>query len=498
MGEPVIELRQITKNFGGVKALRGVDLTLYRGEVCCLIGENGSGKSTLIKIISGIHEPDSGEIIIDGFNYKRLYPLDSLKKGIEVIYQDFSLFPNLTVAENLAINELLLSNNLLVKWKDVFEIANKALDNINIYIDPKRLANDLSVAERQLVAIARAVLRNTRLIIMDEPTTALTQKEIDRLMKVISTLKNKGTSILFVSHKLDEVLQIADRIVILRNGEKVFDGKAESIDRATIVRYMIGRELSHQLSLHKEEKKDVQVVLKVEHLTRKGNFYDISFELKRGEILGITGLLGSGRTALALSLFGALPPDSGTIYVEGKQVTLNSIQDAIKHGIGYLPEDRVGEGLFISQSIGKNIVVRVINYMVKKIGLIDQFRVNDTIQTWLKQLKIVTPSANLPVSSLSGGNQQRVVLAKWLASNPKILILNGPTVGVDVGSKMEIHKLIRDLAAQGMAFIVISDDIPELLEISHRILLMKKGRIVGEFLREMLTESKLNAMLTAI
>lgn len=491
-----IRLNNISKSFAGVKALQEVSLTLRKGEVCCLIGENGSGKSTLIKVISGVHAPDSGEIQIDGRTYKRLHPIEAIREGIEVIYQDFSLFPNLTVAENLALDEEISANRRLINWKEVFKIAREALDKINVQINLERQVSDLSVADRQLVAISRALLQNARLIIMDEPTTALTQKEVRALFEVINNLKKNGISILFVSHKLDEVLEIADRIVILRNGMKVFEGEAGAIDRATIVQYMVGRDLVYESAAAQEISKEAPVILKVKNLSRKHNFYDVSFTLRAGEILGITGLLGSGRTALALSLFGILPAESGSIYIEGKPVKLNSVQDAIKYGIGYVPEDRLNEGLFLKQAIGKNIVVRVIDKMLNTLRLINKRAVQDTVREWLERLSVHTPSPDLPANSLSGGNQQRIVLAKWLASRPRILILNGPTVGIDVGSKAEIHEIIRDLARQGMALIVISDDVPELLQVCHRILLMKKGRIVEEFLRQNLTEGQLNTMLT--
>jgi simple sugar transport system ATP-binding protein len=491
-----IRLNNISKSFAGVKALQEVNLTLRKGEVCCLIGENGSGKSTLIKVISGVHAPDSGEIQIDGRTYKRLHPIEAIREGIEVIYQDFSLFPNLTVAENLALDEEISANRRLINWKEVFKIAREALDKINVQINLERQVSDLSVADRQLVAISRALLQNARLIIMDEPTTALTQKEVRALFEVINNLKKNGISILFVSHKLDEVLEIADRIVILRNGMKVFEGEAGAIDRATMVQYMVGRDLVYESAAAQEISKDAPVILEVKNLYRRHSFYEVSFTLRAGEILGITGLLGSGRTALALSLFGILPAESGSIYIEGKPVKLNSVQDAIKYGIGYVPEDRLNEGLFLKQAIGKNIVVRVIDKMLNTLRLINRRAVQDTVREWLERLSVHTPSPDLPANSLSGGNQQRIVLAKWLASRPKILILNGPTVGIDVGSKAEIHEIIRDLARQGMALIVISDDVPELLQVCHRILLMKKGRIVEEFLRQNLTEGQLNTMLT--
>ncbi len=496
MATGFLELRNISKRFGGLTALNGVNLTLAQGEIACLVGENGSGKSTLIKIISGIYGPDEGEVLIDGRVRSHRRPIDAIREGIQVIYQDFSLFPNLSVAENIAVNEAVSSGRIFVRWRELRAIARRALERINVKLDLDAPAGTLPVVDRQLIAIAKALLQNARLIVMDEPTTSLSQREVQSLFAVIRTLKEAGIGTLFVSHKLDEVLEIADRTIIVRNGEKVVDQPAASLTRSEMIRAMTGRDLETETTAALVPP-TVPVVLHVENLTRAGHFYDVSFDMRAGEVVGITGLLGSGRTSLALALFGLLPPDSGKICIEGQPVRLRSAQAALQAGIGYVPEDRLKEGLFLPQPIGSNVVVRVIDKLVGAPGVLDQRSVGRTITEWVERLHIRTPSADLPVTSLSGGNQQRVVLAKWLASTPKIMILNGPTVGVDVASKQEIHDLVRHLAGQGIAVLVISDDVPELLHVCNRIFLMKRGRIAEEFERGRITEAELNTMLVA-
>lgn len=477
MSEHLIKVSNISKSFAGVHALKGVNLTINPGEIRCLAGENGCGKSTLIKVISGVHTPDEGEIEINGKKFKNLSPIDSIREGIQIIYQDFSIFANLTVAENIAMNSELAKNRRLVNWKKVYQTAKEAIDKINVKLDLKEKVENLSVADKQLVAISRALLQNARLIIMDEPTTALTQKEVKSLFKVIKGLQQEGISILFVSHKLDEVFEISEKITILRNGQNVIDGDTSDFDRAKFVYYMTGRQIEEEYFV--VESKQPKALLKVENLSKKGGFKNISFELHAGEILGITGLLGSGRTELAMSLFGLNPADSGSIYIENKLTKIRTVQDAVKNKIGYVPEDRLTEGLFLEQSIGRNIIVSIIEKLLSRFKLVDRQKVNNEMNNWIKSLSIATPSHSLPVKTLSGGNQQRVVLAKWLANNPKILILNGPTVGVDIGSKADIHQIIRELAKKGVGIIVISDDLPEVLYNCSKILIMKKGVVTA-------------------
>mgnify|MGYP001229685263 CR=1 FL=1 len=490
-----LEVSHVSKSFAGVQAVRDVSFTIRRGEIRCLVGENGSGKSTLIKMISGVYAPDQGQIVIKGKVYKHLHPIESIREGIQVIYQDFSLFPNLTVAENLALNHELAEGRRFVNWSEVRQIAGEALDRIGVQIDLDAIVGELSVADRQLIAISRAMLHDAQLIIMDEPTTALTQREVETLFGIVRSLQATGISTLFVSHKLNEVKAIADTVMVFRNGRKVADGDADEFSLASIVYHMTGREIEE--SVHDYQAADGHPpLLRVEGLNRLGSFEDISFELKRGEVLGITGLLGSGRTELALSLFGVAPASSGTIYLEGEPIQLQSIQDAIRYNIGYVPEDRLTQGLFLERSIARNTIVRVLDRLTGRLGLVDSDRMAAVAREWVDNLNIKTPSPELPVKSLSGGNQQRVVLAKWLASEPKLLILNGPTVGVDVGSKMELHDSIKRLAREGVGIIVISDDIPELMSTCNRVLLLRDGRIVEEFTTREIDEETLSLKLS--
>ncbi|MDW8396371.1 MAG: sugar ABC transporter ATP-binding protein [Anaerolineae bacterium] len=497
MQQPFLSLTNISKAYGGVKALEDVSLTVYPGEIHCLVGENGSGKSTLIKIIAGVVQPDSGRIVINGKERQSLRPMDAIAEGIEVIYQDFSLFPNLSVAENIALSHELAQRKRWVNWREVRAIATEAMRKVNVSLDLDALVGDVPVADKQLVAICRALVQNARLIIMDEATTALTEREIRALFDVINNVKREGVAVLFVSHKLDEVLAIADKALIIRNGRVVVDADARELDRSKMTYYMTGRDIEESMFEWRGDP-EAPPLLEVRHLTSRGNFSDVSFELRSGEILGITGLLGSGRTELALALFGVQPADSGEIRIAGKPVSIRSIQDAIANGIGYVPEDRLTEGLFLERSIANNLVARTLDNLRSKGPLLDADRVKTQITEWVRRLSIKTPNPELPAKSLSGGNQQRVVLAKWLASKPRVLILNGPTVGVDVGSKSELHEIIKRLAGEGLGVIIISDDIPELMQTCNRILLMRRGRIVEQFERKDLTEADLTHHLVAV
>lgn len=496
MGEEFLRVEHISKRFSGVQALSDVSFAIRQGEVLGLVGENGSGKSTMIKIIAGVYEPDGGDVYIGQHHYKRLTPIVAIREGIQVIYQDFLLFPNLTVAENIGINRVIAQGKNVVDWKEVRKRAEEALFRVGVDIPLEVPVGELSTADRQIIAIARALLEEARLIIMDEPTTALTWREVQQLFQIINELKRQGISILFVSHKLNEVKAVSDRILVFRDGRKVLDEEAQNLDIQTIEYYMTGRHIGEAFHAYGAEAKG-SPLLEVRHLTLTHSFADVSFTLHRGEVLGITGLLGSGRTELARSLFGELPAETGEIFLEGRKVSIRSIQDAMVLGIGYVPEDRVNEGLFLLQSIVNNVAVCVLDNLSRRWGIVDVRKKTSLAQEWVERLEVKTASLESPASSLSGGNQQRIVLAKWLARRPKILILNGPTVGVDVGSKAYIHELIRNLAQEGMGVVLISDDIPELLATCRRILLMKQGRVVREFLREAINEEELYRHLLA-
>jgi len=475
----LIALKNICKGFAGVEVLKNVSLSIASGEIRCLAGENGCGKSTLIKILSGVYTPDAGSIALGGREYRALRPIDAIRGGVQVIYQDFSLFPNLTVAENLALNTQVSKGKTFVDWKEMRTTASERLEEIGVSIDLKKLVGDLSVADKQIVAIARALLHNARLIVMDEPTTALTQKEVGALFSIIKKLKEAGISILFVSHKMREMLDISEKITIMRNGAIVSEGEIEKYDARAITYHMTGHSIDEVRFEGAATEGDVPL-LRVEKLGKSGVFKDISFSLRAGEILGVTGLLGCGRTELALSLFGREPADTGRIFRDGKEVVVGSVQDAMARNIAYVPEDRLTEGLFLAQSITRNLFSATYDRFTNAAGILDTSTIRSEASEMLRGFDIATPNSNNPVRSLSGGNQQRVVLARWMSTKACILVLNGPTVGVDVGSKFEIHKKLREIARSGVAIMLFSDDLQELISNCNRILVMHKGSIVCE------------------
>jgi simple sugar transport system ATP-binding protein len=473
-----LSLRGVSKTFAGVHALNGVDLEVAAGEVCCLLGENGSGKSTLIKTLSGVQAPDQGEIVIFGRPQRRWRPIDAIAAGIEVIYQDFSLFPNLTVVENIALPSEVGDRRRIVGWKRMRKTAVAALARIGVDVDLDRSVAELSVAQRQLVAIARALTGDPKLIIMDEPTSALTSREIARLLDVIRQLRCSGVAVIFVTHKLDEALEVADRVVVLRSGVKTFDEAKGPFKRNVLVRHMVGRDLaSHG---RRRDAPQGEVVLSVSRLGRAHYYRNVSFELRAGEILGLTGQLDSGRTALALTLYGMLPPASGEIRVAGRSVSLDTVADALASEIAMAPEDRLTEGLFLPRSVGANLTSGALAALSNAFGVIDRDRVSAFENDWIDRLSIVTPGPDAPVRSLSGGNQQRVVLGRVLSQRPRIVVLNGPTVGVDVGSKDEIHGIIEDMSGAGAGVLLVSDDADELIRLCGRVLVMSRGEIVRE------------------
>lgn len=487
MNEAIVRASGIHKRFSGVYALHDVSLEIFPGDIHCLAGENGSGKSTLIKVIAGVYRADEGSLALNGTTYDHPRPIDAIREGVQVIYQDFSLFPNMTVAENLAINTQLEQRKRLVRWSQMRKTAEEALSRIRVDLPLDATVGELSVADKQLVAISRALLYDAKLVIMDEPTTALTQHEVKNLFDVITDLKSQGIATLFVSHKLREVLDISEKLTILRNGRLAAEGDTNDFDEAKITFHMTGRQVSEERFVWGGEGESP--LLSVSNLTRPGEFEGVSFDVYPGEIVGITGLLGSGRTSLGLSLFGVRPAYSGTIRVDGETVAIRSIQDSIKAGIAYVPEDRLTEGLFLEQSISRNIFVSILDRIKTAMRFVDFEEASKTVERWIEDLRIATPSAEAAAQTLSGGNQQRIVLARWLAAKSRILVLNGPTVGVDVGSKEEIHKKLRELASQGVGVVIMSDDIPEIVQNCNRIFVMHKGRIVRELTESFDTET---------
>ena len=491
-----LRLEGVHKRFAGVHALRGVDLSIAPGEIYHLLGENGCGKSTLIKIISGAQPPSAGRIYIDGVLQAALTPLQSLSLGIETVYQDLSLLPNMSVAENVALSEQLVKHHgrlaRLFDSRELKRTAARALQAVNLPTTAAFLDNrvdELPIATRQLVAIARAIATSAKLVIMEEPTTSLTQKEVDALIQVINGLRANGVAVLFVSHKLDECIAIGGQAIVFRDGAKVAQAPIQDFSKAELGHLMTGKQLSQ--ARYRVDAQCHQELLKVQDLTRNGFFEQVSFAVRQGEILGITGLLDSGRNELALALAGVEAADAGIIMLDARPLVLKTPADAIAHGIGYVPEDRISEGLFLGKSIRDNIVTTVLRKMQGKFGALNSAACQQLAEDTVERLQIATPDVDRAVQSLSGGNQQRVLIGRWLAINPRILILHGPTVGVDVGSKDIIYRIIQGLAEQGMGVILISDDLPELLQNCDRLLLMKKGRIAHHFDATDLSETDL-------
>jgi len=480
MTELFLSMKNISKRFAGVQALSGVDFDLRRGEIHCLAGENGSGKSTLVKIISGVLQPDPGaRIEVDGTPVHHNSSIVAIHQGIAVIYQDPSLFPTLSVAENIAFNTIVAEGKRLVSPRKIRSGAAAAVAKIGVDLPQDTPAGELSMADQQLVAICRALTGDVRLLIMDEPTTALTRKEVDSLFSVVKDLKAKGIGTLFISHKLDEVFEISERVTVLRDGKKIGTYAAGELDETKLSFLMTGQTLEFPEVTPVPE--SATVLLAVQGLSKHENYRDLSLTLRAGEIVGLTGLLGSGRTEFALSLFGLNPPDRGTIKVAGKEVRIRSVRDALRLGIAYVPENRLTQGLVMGQSVGKNIVITVIRRLLGAAGLINQGRYRKAMERWVADLSIKVPTPDALVETLSGGNQQRVVLAKWMATEPRILILDGPTVGIDVAAKSGMHTLIRALAGRGVGIIIISDEVSEVFHNSNRVIVMKKGRFIGEF-----------------
>ena len=493
MNENILELKKISKSFSGVEVLHEVSFSLRPGEVHALLGENGAGKSTLMKIITGVHHPDGGEILLNGMPVHFGDTRESQQAGIAAIYQELSLFPDLDVAENIFIGRQPVTLGWRIDWRKLYTEADKLLASLGVHLELKQKARNLSIAQQQMVEIARAFSINARVLIMDEPTSSLTLKEAADLFRLVRRLKDDGAAIIFISHRLEELFELSDRVTVLRDGAYVDTRPVKDVTRDDLIRMMVGRTITDMFP-----KQDVQagkVVLQVDHLTREGSFRDISFELRQGEILGMAGLIGAGRTNVARSLFGVELPTSGTIRLDGREIRITSPQQAIGLGLAYVPEDRQLHGLIPPMNITTNIGLPMLQVYSRRGWLRDKVERSAAFNA-ARQMEVRANNIWQNARELSGGNQQKVVLAKWLSTKPRILILDEPTRGIDVGTKAAVHALMSKLASEGLAILMISSELPEVLGMSDRIIVMHEGYMTGHFTRAEATQEKIISAAT--
>ncbi|QPK81251.1 sugar ABC transporter ATP-binding protein [Schaalia sp. ZJ405] len=479
--QPIVSLQHAVKKFGNFVAMGDGCIELYPGEIHALAGENGAGKSTLVKVLAGIHQPNSGEFLVDGKPVTFRSPTESKAAGISVIYQEPTLFPDLTVAENIYIGRQPTNKFGMIDHAKMRKDAQELFDRLEVDIDPSHPAEGLSIADQQILEIAKAISLDAKVLIMDEPTAALSGHEVERLFQIATALRDRGAALMFISHRMEEIFQLCDRVTIMRDGSYVSTRMISETNEPELVRDMVGRSIDQ---LFPKLEADIgNTVLKVEGLTRTGVFRDVSFEVRSGEIVGLAGLVGAGRSEVVRAIMGIDSVDAGRVEVFGKPLRLGDTTGAIKAGLGFVPEDRRKQGLVMDVSVLRNTALTLRDRLAKW-GLINSSREAREAIEWSKKLEVKTASQHDPVSALSGGNQQKVVLAKWLATHPRILIVDEPTRGIDVGTKSEVHRLLSTLAQSGVAIIMISSELPEVLGMSDRVLVMCEGVITGEFSRE--------------
>ncbi|MEK5070962.1 xylose ABC transporter ATP-binding protein [Sporosarcina sp. FSL K6-1508] len=501
MGNYALQMKAITKEFPGVRALDNVTFSVRKGEIHALCGENGAGKSTLMKILSGVYPQGTydGEILINGENVQFKSIKESQNAGVAIIYQELALVEEMTVAENLFLSHDLMRAKI-IDWNKIYAEAQKWLDHIGLDIDPQTKVRELTVGKQQLIEIAKALTRKTDILILDEPTAALTESDVDILMNLLNDLRKKGVTCIYISHKLGEVMALADSVTIIRDGQSVSTDSIEALSEEKIITKMVGRELTELFpyeirAISHENIVDVKNY-SVTNSVGKKVIDNVSFTLKKGEILGFSGLMGAGRTELFISLFGGLKGNqTGTVLIDGKETNIKSPADAIKDGLAYVSEDRKRYGLVLGMDITKNTTLAALNKMMK-IKVIDNALEVKSAGDITYKMNLKAPNLEALVGQLSGGNQQKVVLSKWLLTNPKVLILDEPTRGIDVGAKYEIYKIINELANQGVGIVIISSELPEVLGMSDRIIVMAEGEITGEFLREEATQEKIMTCAT--
>lgn len=491
MISPVFEMRGISKRFDATQALDQVSLTLYPGQIHALLGENGAGKSTLIKIMTGIHQPDHGQMLLDGQPIQVNNSAQAQLHGIAAIYQEPMVFPDLNVAENIFIGHQ-QGRGTFINWRKMYRDADQILSSLGVHLDVRSQARGLTLAAQQTVEIAKALSLQTRVLIMDEPTASLSVHEVDRLFRLTRTLRDQGVAILFISHRLEEIFEIADQITILRDGKLISSAPVSDVTTESAIRDMVGREM--ESFFVKDESKRDDLLLSVRGLTKHGVFSDINFDIHHGEVLGFAGLVGSGRTDVALALFGIAPANEGEILYDGQRLNIHSPDQATALGIAYVPEDRREYGLVMPMSIAANISLPMLKRYLNRLGIVDQRKEDATAEKYRERFSIRADSVHLIASKLSGGNQQKVVLSKWLNTEPRLLILDEPTRGIDVSAKAEVHQIVNELAAQGLGILLISSDLPEVLAMSDRVLVMREGRQMGIFSR---AEANQETVMTA-
>lgn len=496
MGDTILSARHISKAFVGVQALDDVSEDIHAGETLCLVGENGSGKSTFVKTVSGIYHPDMGEIEMQGKAYEALSPKQAIRMGIQVIYQDLSLFDHMTIAENIAITRIRQKERKLIDWQEVYRIAKEQTDRIGVTLDLNTTVAETTIANRQITAICRALAQEAKILFMDEPTTALTKQEVSHLLDIVTELKNDGLGIVFISHKLEEVFEVADRITVFRDGKKIGTFPKKELTKKKLAYYMTGREIEYPH--YRRQTEDGEALLDVRNISKKANYEEISFTIRRGDIVGLTGLLGSGRTELALSLFGLNPPDSGKVYFAGKPVALHSPSAAKLAGIALLPEDRYTQGMFNNMTISENISSVALEKITSLKGVLNKKKETDLAEKSVQRLHVKTPTVQTAIGSLSGGNQQKSIISKWMNRKPRLFIMDTPTVGVDIGSKEEIYALIQGFARDGMAVLLITDEMEELLTNCNRVLIMAEHRIIASLDEEDLKQPDIKTKIRGL
>lgn len=488
----LLSMKNIVKSFSGITVLKGINLSVNRGEIVALLGENGAGKSTLMKIIAGVHSPTSGDIYLNGQKVNIINPKHSQELKISIIHQEFNLITDMTIAENIFLGQEKRKFSSVIDWKAMHRETKEVLKKVGIdHLPAEKLISDCSVAERQLIEIAKALSFDSEILIMDEPTATLNDKETQTLLNLMKNLRNSGLGIIFITHRLEEVIQVADRIEVLRDGEYIGSEKIENVTKDKMVSMMVGRDIE---DLFPEKTVPSQeVVLEVSELAVKNRLKNISFNVHKGEVLGVAGLLGSGKTDLSKALFGLHKLQNGHIKLFGKEI--NTPKEAIDAGISLVTDDRKGEGLVLDLSVYENLLLPFYR-KISKIGVLKKATMDQIVQRWVKDLQVKVHHPSVEVGTLSGGNQQKVVLGKWLQMNPKLLILNEPTRGIDIGAKTEIYKIIKDLTDEGISILLISSEMPELLGMAHRIIVLHEGKIGGELRAKEATQEKIFTLAT--